>query len=75
MEFETIIGLEVHAELATDTKIYCSCANEFGGDTNTHCCPICTGMPVNLSKNNATPTRKSIGAKIKSFFIVFLQSN
>jgi len=48
MEFETIIGLEVHAELATDTKIYCSCANEFGGDTNTHCCPICTGMPGTL---------------------------
>lgn len=48
MNFETIIGLEVHAELATDTKIYCSCANEFGGDTNTHCCPICTGMPGTL---------------------------
>ncbi|MEE1042719.1 MAG: Asp-tRNA(Asn)/Glu-tRNA(Gln) amidotransferase subunit GatB [Clostridia bacterium] len=48
MNFETVIGLEVHAELATDTKIYCSCANEFGGDTNTHCCPICTGMPGTL---------------------------
>jgi len=48
MKFETVIGLEVHAELATDTKIYCSCANEFGGDTNTHCCPICTGMPGTL---------------------------
>ena len=45
MKFETIIGLEVHAELATDTKIYCGCANEFGRDTNVHCCPICTGMP------------------------------
>lgn len=45
MKFETVIGLEVHAELATDSKIYCGCANEFGGDTNTHCCPICTGMP------------------------------
>lgn len=48
MNYETVIGLEVHAELATDTKIYCSCANEFGGDTNTHCCPICTGMPGTL---------------------------
>ena len=48
MNFETVIGLEVHAELATDTKIYCGCANEFGGDTNTHCCPICTGMPGTL---------------------------
>ena len=45
MKFETVIGLEVHAELATDSKIYCGCANEFGGETNTHCCPICTGMP------------------------------
>lgn len=45
MNFETIIGLEVHAELATDTKIYCGCANEFARDTNIHCCPICTGMP------------------------------
>lgn len=48
MNFETVIGLEVHAELATDTKIYCGCANKFGGDTNTHCCPICTGMPGTL---------------------------
>ena len=44
-EYEVIIGLEVHAELATKTKIYCSCSTEFGSDPNTHCCPICTGMP------------------------------
>jgi aspartyl-tRNA(Asn)/glutamyl-tRNA(Gln) amidotransferase subunit B len=45
MDYEIVIGLEVHAELATQTKIYCSCTTEFGGDVNTHCCPICTGMP------------------------------
>jgi len=45
MEYEVIIGLEVHAELSTKTKIYCGCATEFGGDVNTHCCPVCTGMP------------------------------
>jgi len=45
MEYEVIIGLEVHAELATKSKIYCSCTTEFGGEPNTHCCPICTGMP------------------------------
>ncbi len=45
MEYEVVIGLEVHAELATKSKIYCSCTTEFGGDPNTHCCPICTGMP------------------------------
>ena len=44
-DYEVIIGLEVHAELSTKTKIYCSCTTEFGGDPNTHCCPICTGMP------------------------------
>ena len=45
MEYEVIIGLEVHAELSTKTKIYCGCSTEFGGDSNTHCCPVCTGMP------------------------------
>jgi aspartyl-tRNA(Asn)/glutamyl-tRNA(Gln) amidotransferase subunit B len=45
MEYEVVIGLEVHAELATRSKIYCSCTTEFGGEPNTHCCPICTGMP------------------------------
>ncbi|MBE7010659.1 MAG: Asp-tRNA(Asn)/Glu-tRNA(Gln) amidotransferase subunit GatB [Ruminococcaceae bacterium] len=48
MKYETVIGLEVHAELKTDTKIYCGCKNEFGGDPNTHTCPICTGMPGTL---------------------------
>ncbi|HEY9061509.1 MAG TPA: Asp-tRNA(Asn)/Glu-tRNA(Gln) amidotransferase subunit GatB [Pseudobacteroides sp.] len=45
MDYELVIGLEVHAELSTKSKIYCSCTTEFGGDVNTHCCPICTGMP------------------------------
>lgn len=44
-EYDVVIGLEVHAELATKTKIYCGCTTEFGSDPNTHCCPICTGMP------------------------------
>ena len=44
-DYEVIIGLEVHAELATNSKIYCSCSTEFGADPNTHVCPICTGMP------------------------------
>lgn len=45
MEFEAIIGLEVHAELSTKTKIYCGCTTEFGGEQNTHCCPVCMGLP------------------------------
>lgn len=48
MEYETVIGLEIHAELATNTKIYCGCVNEFGGEPNTHVCPICSGMPGTL---------------------------
>ena len=44
-DYEVIIGLEVHAELSTKTKIFCSCPTEFGGTPNTHICPVCTGMP------------------------------
>ena len=56
MTWETIIGLETHVELATKTKIFCSCTTEFGGAPNTHCCPVCTGMPGAL---NCEITRSS----------------
>lgn len=52
MNFETVIGLEVHAELSTKTKIYCGCSTEFGGEANTHCCPVCLGLPGSLPKIN-----------------------
>ena len=52
MDYESVIGLEVHSELSTKTKIFCNCTTEFGGDVNTHCCPICTGMPGTLPQMN-----------------------
>ena len=47
-----VIGLETHVELATKTKIFCSCSTEFGGEPNTHCCPVCTGQPGSLPVMN-----------------------
>ena len=62
MMFETVIGLEIHAELATKSKIYCSCSTEFGAAPNTHTCPICTGMPGTLPVLN----RKVVEYAIKA---------
>jgi aspartyl-tRNA(Asn)/glutamyl-tRNA(Gln) amidotransferase subunit B len=45
MDFEAVIGLEVHAQLKTKTKIFCSCSTAFGAPPNTHTCPVCLGMP------------------------------
>ena len=52
MSYELVAGLETHIELSTKTKIFCQCTTEFGGEPNTHCCPICMGMPGTLPKLN-----------------------
>ena len=45
MKYESVIGLEVHVELKTKTKIFCGCSTEFGAEPNTHVCPVCLGLP------------------------------
>lgn len=52
MNWEMVAGLETHVELSTKTKIFCSCTTEFGGEPNTHCCPVCIGLPGTLPKLN-----------------------
>lgn len=52
MKYELVAGFETHIELATKTKIFCSCTTEFGGEPNTHCCPVCIGLPGTLPKLN-----------------------
>ncbi len=53
-DYEIVIGLEVHAELKTESKIFCSCATEFGGEPNSHVCPVCLGLPGVLPVLNET---------------------
>lgn len=52
MSYDTVIGLEVHGALLTNTKLFCGCKNEFGRDANTHCCPVCLGLPGALPMLN-----------------------
>ena len=61
-DYEIVIGLEVHSELSTKTKIFCSCPTEFGGDPNTHCCPICMAMPGTLPVLNKKVVEYAIKA-------------
>lgn len=61
-DYEVVIGLEVHAELATSSKIFCSCSTEFGGLPNTHCCPGCIGMPGTLPVLNKNVVEFAIRA-------------
>ena len=62
MSYETIVGLEIHVELSTKTKAFCSCENSFGGEPNTRVCPVCLAlpgaMPVSVSYTHLTlPTK------------------
>ena len=63
-DYEIVMGLEVHAELSTKTKIFCSCPTEFGGEPNTHCCPVCMAMPGTLPVLNEKVVEYAIKAGI-----------
>ncbi len=73
MEYDIVIGMEIHAELATKTKIFCSCPTTFGADENTHTCPVCLGMPGVLPVLNkkvveyATKAGLALNCKIANF--------
>ncbi len=60
--YEMVIGLEVHVELKTKTKIFCACPTAFGAEPNTHVCPICLGYPGTLPKLNGEVVRYAIKA-------------
>lgn len=62
MNFETVIGLEIHAELMSKTKIFCSCSTEFGAEPNSNTCPICTGVPGTLPVLNEEVVNLAIKA-------------
>ena len=61
--YEPVIGLEVHVELATATKLFCGCPNEFGAEPNTHVCPVCLGLPGSLPVLNEQARRVRAAAR------------
>jgi aspartyl-tRNA(Asn)/glutamyl-tRNA(Gln) amidotransferase subunit B len=61
-DYDIVIGLEIHAELKTNTKVFCSCENKFGAEPNTHCCPVCIGLPGSLPILN----KKAVELTIKA---------
>ncbi len=64
MEFEPVIGLEVHVQMSTDTKCFCSCKIEFGAEPNTNVCPVCLGMPGSLPVLNKKALEYAVKASL-----------
>ncbi len=60
MNYDVVIGLETHIELNTQTKVFCACENSFGGEPNSHCCPICIGLPGVLPELNKEAVKKTV---------------
>ena len=59
-QYQPVIGLEVHVQLLTATKNFCGCKNEYGGDPNTHTCPVCLGLPGALPVLNRDAVEKAV---------------
>ena len=68
MRYQPVIGLEIHAELLTDSKVFCTCQNEFGGSENTRVCPRCSGLPGTLPLLNQGAVRLAA----KAGFVILL---
>ena len=61
-DYIPVIGLEIHSELLTKSKVFCTCSAEFGGERNTRCCPVCSGMPGTLPVINQTAVEYAVRA-------------
>ena len=70
-EYDIVIGLEVHSELKTNSKVFCSCKNQFGQAPNTNCCPVCVGLPGALPVLN----KKAVELVIKAGLTMGCQIN
>lgn len=64
MKYKTVIGLEVHVQLASKTKIFCGCRTNFGAEANTQICPVCLGLPGSLPVFNRKVLELSLKAAI-----------
>ncbi|HSC89907.1 MAG TPA: hypothetical protein VLC09_21700, partial [Polyangiaceae bacterium] len=62
--YETVIGLEIHAQLPTQSKLFCSCSTHFGGEANTNVCPVCLGLPGSLPVINEQAVRFAVRAAL-----------
>jgi len=70
MEFETVIGLEIHAQMKTKSKIFCGCSTAFGAPPNTHTCPVCLGMPGSLPVLNRQVVENGIKLALAAGFTI-----
>ena len=75
MKYELVCGLETHVELATRTKIFCACTTEFGGEPNTHCCPVCTGQPGALPVLNKKVVEYAVRAGLATHCKINLKTH